>query len=423
MELFDLLSLILVVAALTAWVNCRFLGLPTTIGVMVLALVASGLGVLVAPPALREATRDLLERLDFARALLDVLLAFLLFAGALHVKIERLYRHKWIIGGLATVGILVSTFLVGGLIHLALPLLGLEASWIECLLFGALISPTDPIAVLAILKGAGAPKSLETKIAGESLFNDGIGVVVFLVVTGLAAGGIGDHGVLDGAGIATLFLREVIGSLVLGLVAGRICVELMRQVDQYQVEVMLTLALCAGLYSLALALHSSGPLAVVAAGLMIGNQGKRLAMSAVTIERLDLFWELVDEILNVVLFVFIGMEVLILPLGWSPVLAGLVAVPLVLVARFLAVGGAVSLLRSRRPFTPHTVKILTWGGLRGGISVALALSVPADLPARDLIVTMTYVVVVFSIVVQGLTVGRLVRWIPKEDLQEGVPPH
>jgi len=423
MELFDLLSVVLVFAALTAWVNCRFLGLPTTIGVMVLALVVSCLGVLVAPPALREATRALLERMDFAHALLDVLLAFLLFAGALHVKIDRLYEHKWIIGGLATVGVLASTFLVGGLIHLTLPLLGLEASWIECLVFGALISPTDPIAVLSILKGTGAPKSLEVKIAGESLFNDGIGVVVFLVIAGMAAGGHGDHGVLDAAGVASLFLREVGGSLVLGLAAGWVCVQLMRQVDQYQVEVLLTLALCAGLYSLAAALHSSGPLAVVVAGLMIGNQGKRLAMSSLTIERLDVFWELVDEILNVVLFVFIGMEILILPLGMGSILAGLAAVPLVLLARFLAVGGAVSLLRRRRPFTPHAVKILTWGGLRGGISVALALSLPADLPARDLIVTMTYVVVVFSIVVQGLTVGRLVRWIPEEDLQEGVPPH
>ncbi|MFP6683553.1 MAG: cation:proton antiporter, partial [Polyangiaceae bacterium] len=279
MELFDLLSVVLVFAALTAWVNCRFLGLPTTIGVMVLALVISSLGVLVAPPAVREATRAFLERMDFAHALLDVLLAFLLFAGALHVKIDRLYQHKWIIGGLATVGVLVSTFLVGGLIHLTLPVLGLEASWIECLVFGALISPTDPIAVLAILKGTSAPKSLETKIAGESLFNDGIGVVVFIVIAGMAAGGLGDHDVLDGAGVAMLFLREVGGSLVLGLAAGWVCVQLMRQVDQYQVEVLLTLALCAGLYSLAAALHSSGPLAVVVAGLMIGNQGKRLAMS------------------------------------------------------------------------------------------------------------------------------------------------
>lgn len=423
MELFDLLSVVLVFAALTAWVNCRFLGLPTTIGVMVLALAVSGLGVLLAPPALREATRALLERMDFAHALLDVLLAFLLFAGALHVKIDRLYRHKWIIGGLATIGVVVSTFMVGGLMHLTLPLLGLEARWIECLVFGALISPTDPIAVLAILKGAGVPKSLETKIAGESLFNDGIGVVVFLVVAGFAVGGFGEHGGLDGVGVASLFLREVGGSLVLGLVAGWICVQLMRQVDQYQVEVLLSLALCAGLYSLAAALHSSGPLAVVVAGLMIGNQGRRLAMSTLTIERLDMFWELVDEILNVVLFVFIGMEVLILPLGSGPILAGLLAIPLVLLARFLSVGGAVSLLRRWRPFTPHAVKILTWGGLRGGISVALALSLPADLPARDLIVTMTYVVVVFSIVVQGLTVGRLVRWIPEEDLQEDVPLH
>ncbi len=423
MQSFELLALTLALAALTAWLNVRFLKLPTTIGVMVLALAFSGLTVLIAPESLEQQTRDLLVRMDFAHTLLDVLLAFLLFAGAMHIKLDRLYRHKWIIGGLATVGVLVSTFLVGGLLWAALPLLGLEVRWIECLVFGALISPTDPIAVLAILKGAKAPKSLETKIAGESLFNDGIGVVVFLVIAGLAGSGSDSHGALDGSGILALFVREVGGSLLLGWIAGNLCVAMLRQVDHYRVEVLMTLALCMGLYSLASALHSSGPLAVVIAGLMIGNEGKRLAMSQVTADRLDDFWELVDEILNVVLFVFIGMEVLVLPFGWSPLIAGVLAIPLVLLARFIAVGGAVSLLRHWRPFTPHAVKILTWGGLRGGISVALALSLPSDLPARDLIVTMTYVVVVFSIIVQGLTVGRLVRWIPTEDLRADAPIH
>ncbi len=419
MGLFELFSLILVVAAVLAWINRRFLGMPTTIGVTALALALSLLVVIFAPAGWQEAGRALLAELDFSHALLDVVLAFLLFAGALHVKVDQLYRQKWIIGGLATVGVVVSTFLVGLSMAGLLEAIGAPQAFLACLLFGALIAPTDPIAVLAILKDAHAPKSLEAKIAGESLFNDGVGVVVFLVLVGLVGGG---QAHAAGAGeIAGHLVTEVGGSLVLGAVTGAVAVWMLRQVDHYQVEVLLTLALCAGLYSLAHGLGVSGPLAVVVAGLLVGNTGRRLAMSERTVERLDIFWELVDEILNVALFALIGLEVLVIELNTTAVVAGLVAIPVVLAARLLSVGGAIGLARRWRRVTPHAVKVMTWGGLRGGISVALALSLPADFAARDLFVTMTYVVVLFSILVQGPTVGLLVRRIPEPESAEEVP--
>ncbi len=431
MDPFHLLSLTLVTAALLSWLNHRFIRLPTTIGVMIIALVMSlGLqGFRLVGLDVETPVESLLERIDFSHALLDIMLAFLLFAGALHVQIDNLLGQKWIITGLATVGVLVSTLLVGGMVFYAADAFGTPLPFLTCLVFGALISPTDPIAVMGILKQAGAPKSLETKIAGESLFNDGIGVVLFSVLVTVAMASGGEATAVDVAAggatpaihppgasdIAALVAVEVVGAIVLGLLFGWITFRLLRSVDNYQVEVLLTLALCTGVYSLADALHSSGPLAVVVAGLLIGNTGRRYALSKRTAEHVDTFWELVDEILNVVLFVLIGMEVLVLDFTDGSRLAmGLLAIPLVLAARFLAVGGAVSMLRRRRVFTPHAVKIMTWGGLRGGISVALALSLPTTLEGRELFLVMTYVVVVFSIVVQGLTIGRLIAMIPDD---------
>jgi len=416
MEVFQLLSLLLVISALLSWVNHRFVGLPTTIGVMVIALAVS-LGLQLASLlglAVDDAVVRLLEAVDFSHALLDVLLAFLLFAGALHVNIGDLANQKWIISGLATIGVIVSTALVAGLTYLLGQALGIDLPVLHCLLFGALISPTDPIAVMGILKKAGAPKSLETKIAGESLFNDGVGVVLFSVLLALAVGGgAGGHADLDATGILELAAVEILGSLVIGLTCGYLAYRMMKSVDNYHVEVLITLALCVGVYSLAASVHSSGPLAVVMAGLLIGNTGRRYAMTPKVIEHVDTFWELVDEILNVLLFVLVGMEVLIIPFEGRYLVAGLVAIPLVLLARFVSVGGAVAILRKRRSFSPHVVKIMTWGGLRGGISIALALMIPAELASRNLILTMTYLVVVFSIGVQGLSIGRLLRMTTK----------
>lgn len=282
--------------------------------------------------------------------------------------------------------------------------LGIGIPFIYCLLFGALISPTDPIAVLSILKTVGAPKELETIIAGESLFNDGVAVVIFIVVLGIATG----HHEPSFVSITVLFLKEAVGGALFGLATGYGAYRLLRTVDNYQVEILITLALVFAGYAAAEALHISAPIAAVTSGLLIGNRGRTLAMSEKTIEHVDMFWELVDEILNGILFVLLGFELLIVTFDLSSFKAGLIAIPVVLIARFSGVSLPISLLKFKREFTPNAIKVLTWGGLRGGISVALALSLPPS-PQRELILMMTYVVVVFSILVQGLTIGKLVQ--------------
>ena len=307
---------------------------------------------------------------------------------------------------LAIVGVALSTFVVGSLIYGVLYLLGIELPYIFCVLFGALISPTDPIAVLGILKRARVPKNVEVRIAGESLFNDGVGVVIFLAVSEIAIA----HHEITAARLAKLFAVEALGGGLFGLVLGWIVYRLLRTVDNYQVEVLLTLALVTGGYAAASALHLSGPIAIVVAGLIIGNRGRRLAMSDRTREHLDTFWELLDEILNAVLFVLIGFEMLVLTFSWPLATAGLVAVPVVLFARWFSVGVPALAMRRHSEFVPRELTLLTWGGLRGGISVALALSLPL-VPEREVILAMTYTVVVFSIVFQGLTIQPLVRRI------------
>ena len=358
---------------------------------------------------IREHATALLEHLNFGSIVLDGMLAFLLFAGSLNVNHAEILEQKLTVGVLATAGVVVSTFLVGGLTWLFGCYLGLGLNLSESLLFGAIISPTDPIAVLGILRGSGAPKSLEAQMAGESLFNDGMGVVMFSVILGLAAASGGAaHG--PGAGtIAFMLVREVAGSLALGLAIGWLTFLLLRSVDNYQVEILLTLALAMGLYSLATALHTSGPLAVVVAGLLIGGKGRAHAMSPRTVQHLDMFWEMIDEVLNVVLFVLIGFEFLVVPLSGSLLLLGMVVVVLVLVGRYLSVGTAVLALGRRRRFQPHAVKILTWDGLRGGLSLAMVLSLGPSIAGRHTILAITYLAVVFSIAVQGLSFGRLVK--------------
>lgn len=406
MDLFNILAALISLTAVFSYLNYRYIGLPITIGVMVVALAMSFLLNIVGwlDWGLEKQAETLLHSIDFDQTVLHGLLSFLLFAGALHVDLNDLAARKWSIGSLATFGILISTFLVGTVTWWVLGLLGPGLPYIYCLLFGALISPTDPIAVLGILKTAGAPKSLEMNITGESLFNDGVGIVVFLVILEIVTG---SHAVTAGR-VATLFLQEAVGGAVFGLGAGYIAYRMLRSIDHYQVEVLITLALVAGGYALADTLHLSGPIAIVVAGLLIGNHGRFLGMSDKTREHLDVFWELVDEILNAVLFVLIGLEVLVLTFTRTDLIAGLLIIPVVLLARFVAVGVPVTLLRSFRPFSRGAVRIMTWGGLRGGISVALALSLPAS-PERDAILAMTYAVVVFSIIVQGLTIGALIK--------------
>ena len=407
MDLFDILAILLTLTALFSYLNHRYIGLPVTIGVMLIALSMSLLLNLLGSFGLdlEEQVERMLREVDFDKTLLHGMLSFLLFAGALHINLNDLAERKWSISLLATVGTLLSTFIVGTLAWWVLGWFGIELSYIYCLLFGALISPTDPIAVLGILKHAGAPKSLEIKISGESLFNDGVGVVIFLVILEVATG---THQPSVGH-IGLLFTQETVGGGLFGLALGYLAYQMLKSVDNYQVEVLITLALVAGGYALAGALHLSGPSAMVVAGLLIGNHGRLFAMSEKTRDRLDVFWELVDGILNAVLFVLIGLEVLVLTFTHQYLLASLLMIPLVLLARFIAIGIPVTLLRPFRVFSPGAVRIMTWGGLRGGISVAMALSLPLG-PQRDVILAITYVIVIFSIVVQGLTIGRLIKW-------------
>ncbi|QTF56647.1 cation:proton antiporter [Stutzerimonas frequens] len=406
----ELAAIFISLTALLAYVNYRFIGLPPTIGVMATALLFSlllhGLAML-GLPLLEQRIEALVGRIDFNHLLMDGMLSFLLFAGALHINLADLRARRWAIGLLATVGVLFSTTVIGLGSWWIFGLFGLQPPLIFCLLFGALISPTDPIAVLGIMRSAGAPKALETTIVGESLFNDGVAVVVFTVLLGVLA-----RGEAPGAGEALwLFVEEAGGGILLGALLGALTFALLKSIDQYQVEVLLTLALVLGGYTLATHLHVSGPIAMVVAGLIIGNQGRRHAMSRHTRENLDNFWELLDEILNAVLFVLIGMELVLLPFSAQYLLIALCVTLLILTTRLATVGPAALALRAAgRALPAGTVRILTWGGLRGGISVALVLALPAS-EERNLLLNITYLVVLFSILVQGLSIGRLVRRI------------
>jgi CPA1 family monovalent cation:H+ antiporter len=417
MTLFQTIAVLISLAALFSYLNHRYLRLPQTIGVMVLGL-ATSLLLLAAgqfSPRIPLVAQKILAAIDFNQALMQGMLGFLLFAGALHLDLHDLRVHRRVILALATVGVLISTALVGGGIYGVLRLLNIPMPLVDCLVFGALISPTDPIAVLATLKAVHAPRDLHTQIAGESLLNDGVGVVVFLAVLGFSSLN-PDHltPATDAWPVLQLFLREAVGGALFGAVTGGACYLLLKRVDQYEVEILLSLALVTGGYALANHLHVSGPIAMVVAGLLIGNPGRAFAMSDKTREHLDLFWELVDDILNSILFLLIGLQVMMIAWHRAYLLAGLLAIVVVLAARLISVALPIAALQRVAAIPRHAVTLLTWGGLRGGISVALALSLrgsphaPAP-PHVDLITVMTYVVVVFSIGVQGLTIGPLLR--------------
>ena len=358
-------------------------------------------------PTLGLATtvRGLLTDVEFEDVLMKALLSFLLFAGALHVDLDALLQRRLVIGVMATLGVITSTVIVAALMYLVFEFFGVPMGFSYCLVFGALISPTDPIAVMGILKEVRVPQMLETKIAGESLFNDGVGVVLFSILVTLASGGTDTVDLVD---VASLFALEAVGGIGLGLGAGYVAYRAMRAIDQHSLEVLITLALVMGTYSVASRLQMSGPLAVVVAGLFVGNHGKRFAMSESTRRHIDTFWTLLDEVLNSVLFLAIGFEVVAISLTGQVVGASIIAILVVLFARFLAVALPITLLKFREQFTTGAIPVLTWGGLRGGISVALALALPPT-PEKQIILAVTYVVVVFSIVVQGLTVERVVR--------------
>ena len=404
MSLFDMVAILLSLAALFSLINYKTIKLPNGIGIMLIGLLMS-LAIIIAHKMglfSTESVQHIFAQIDFNEAVLNGMLSFLLFAGALHVNINKLAELADTIAILATIGIVISAAIVAFVSYYIFAFLQIDVPFLYCLVFGVLISPTDPIAVMGILKKVGAPKAIEVKITGESLFNDGVAVVLFIVVLELATG----QSEVSMSHISLLFLKEAIGGTIYGLIIGYIAYLFLKSIDDYQVEVLITLALVTGGYSLAQHLHISGPIAIVVAGLMIGNKGRRLAMSENTRKRLDDFWELIDEILNAVLFLLIGIELLIIQISQNYILAALLIIPTALIARFISVGLPVAILKYKNSYSPHTVKILTWGGLRGGISVALASSLPAG-TWRDPLLTATYAVVIFSILVQGLTIGKV----------------
>ncbi|MEO6875849.1 MAG: sodium:proton antiporter [Opitutaceae bacterium] len=406
MSAFQIMAALITLTALFSYLNHRYLKLPSTIGVMLIALIASLTLILFGNlvPHARSAAEHLLKQVDFDRTLMQGMLCFLLFAGALQIDLGKLLEQKAVVAILAVVGVIISMLIFGVLVHLSLRWLGLDLSYPWCFLFGALISPTDPVAIVGILREAKVPRGLETQIAGESLFNDGIGVVAFIVLSEIVL--TGQPATVEHIG--GLFLEEAVGGAAFGFVIGWIAYRLLKSLDDYRVEVMITLSLVMGGYALAGVIHVSGPIAIVVAGLFIGNHGRRFAMSETTRKNVDAFWGLLDEILNAVLFVLVGLEILILTFSKSLFYAGLIGVPALLLARWVSVWIPVALMSPWRRFTRGTVTILTWGGLRGGISVALALSLPPG-RERDIVLATTYVIVIFSILVQGLTLERVVR--------------
>ena len=405
MDSLDIAAILVTLAALFGLLNHLTLKLPTTIGLVVIALVSSmalmGVDLLFPAFGLLEGVRTQIKEIDFYEAVMDGMLGFLLFAGALHVNIKELQQQQWVIALTSTTGVLISTFIIGfGFHYLA------DVPLIVALVFGALISPTDPVAVLGILKTVKVPKSLETKIAGESLFNDGVGVVVFLIISAIAFQ-TSSHpiGAID---VGKLFVVEALGGALLGCVTGWMVYRVLRVVDEYNLEVMMTLALVMGTYAIASALHVSGPIAVVIAGLWIGNHGVLYGMSETTRDHVHKFWHLVDEILNAILFLLIGIEILAIPFDRENVWIAVGAIPLVLLARWIAVSIPINLLAIGRSFTRGAIPLLTWGGLRGGISVALVLSLPPS-EYKPVLLTATYSVVIFSIIIQGLTVKTVAQ--------------
>ncbi|HVX51695.1 MAG TPA: sodium:proton antiporter [Chitinophagaceae bacterium] len=407
MPIYNIFVFIIVLCAAFGYVNYKLLKLPHAIGIMVLSLLASLVLMQVGKlyPSVFNSISSLVKNIDFYTVLMKIMLSFLLFAGAIQINAKRLKNEAITIITFSTVGLLISTFAVGGLFYFAAKLLGLQIDFIGCLLFGALISPTDPIAVLGILRKANIPATLETKICGESLFNDGVAVVVFITLFEIIESGTGN---ISFAHIFSLFLQEAIGGLIFGAALGYLGFIVLRSIDDYMVEGLITLAIVMGGYYVADMLHISGPLAMVVAGVITGNRSRERGMSDTTRNYIDHLWEMIDEILNAVLFLLIGLEMVVIPFNSTLLWLGCISIVIVLFARFISVFLPLRLLLFKATFEKNAVAILTWGGLRGGLSVALALSLPATMYG-GIFVQVTYIVVLFSIVVQGLTVGKIAK--------------
>ena len=414
MELYYSFSMLIVLASIFAYVNLRFLKLPGTIGIMIIAMLVSVVIRLVGDQFFPNATKELYELftdLDFNEILMGAMLNFLLFAGALHVKFADLKNQKWAIMTYATVSVVLSAFIVSGILYYLAPFFGINIPYIYCLLFGTLISPTDPIVVLGILKQAKVPKSIETKITGESLFNDGVAVVMFAVVLQIATNPNFDANFIS---VSNLFLLEAVGGIALGAFLGYTASNLMKKIDDYKVSVLITLAIVMGGFLIAKETHVSSPLAMVIAGLIIGNYGKSVAMSKETQDYLGKFWELIDEIMNAILFLFIGFELLLIDDLIGQILLGVACIFIVLFSRFLSILIPFKTLLRRNPYSKGSLPVMVWGGIRGGVSIALVMSLPNG-EWKELLLEITYIVVLFSIMVQGLTVGTVAKKFLKDD--------
>jgi CPA1 family monovalent cation:H+ antiporter len=406
---FDTAAVLIAVAAVCGYFNHKVLHLPATSGTLAVALFSSlsivGANLLFPSLHLHDVVARFVGDIDFDEALMHGMLAFLLFAGALHVDLEGLLEHRWTIGLLATVGVLVSTVVIGVLMWAAFAALGRPLPLLVCLIFGALISPTDPIAVMGLLKDLAAPASLEAQIAGESLFNDGVGVVVFFGLVSVAGFG-AVPAPIGATGLGAFFVREVAGGAILGLGLGWLAYHALKRLNEHSLELLITLALAMFTYAASFWVHVSGPIAVVVAGLLIGNPGRQFAMSERTREHVDAFWSMIDEILNALLFLLLGLEVFALAVGPMTLWLAVLTVPIALVGRLVSVAIPVSAMRLRGPLPRGLIPMLTWSGLRGGISVAMALSLPS-MPGRELLLPCTYAAVIFSTLVQGLTIRRV----------------
>ena len=417
MELYYSFSVLIVLAALFSYANLRFLKLPGTIGIMIIAMLVSVAIRLLGDSYFPDATKDLFQlfsSLDFNEILMGAMLNFLLFAGAMHVNILDLKNLRWTIATYATISVVLSAFIVSGILYYIAPYFGIQIPYIYCLLFGTLISPTDPIVVLGILKQAKVPKVIETKITGESLFNDGVAVVMFAVVLQIATNPNFDA---DFASVSKLFLMEAGGGILLGLLLGFTASNSMKKIDDYKVSALITLSIVMGGFLIAKELHISSPLAMVIAGLIIGNYGKKVAMSSTTRDYLAKFWELIDEIMNAILFLFIGFELLLIEDLMDQILLGIATIFIVLLSRTLSIMIPARTILRKNTFSKGSLIVLVWGGIRGGVSIALVLSMPNS-EWKDLLLEITYIVVLFSIVIQGLTVGKVARRVLKDEAEE-----
>jgi len=416
MELYYTFSVLIVLASFFAYLNVRFLKLPGTIGIMIIAMLVSVAIRLLGDQYFPETTKEffmLIQEFDFTEILMGAMLNFLLFAGALHINVSDLREHKWPILTYASVSVVLSALIIAGLFYMIAPMLGMEIPFIYCLLFGTLISPTDPIVVLGILKEAKVPKMIETKITGESLFNDGVAVVMFAVVLKMATDVNFDASL---GSVSKLFLLEAGGGVLLGALLGFTASNVMKKIDDYKVSVLITLSIVMGGFLIAKELHFSSPLAMVIAGLIIGNFGKTAAMSETTRDYLSKFWELIDEILNAILFLFIGFELLMLPDLQEQLLLGVIAIFICLLARTLAIFIPARTILRKNIYSKGSLTTMVWGGIRGGVSIALVMSIPNSVgDIKDVLLEVTYTVVLFSIVVQGLTVGKVAKKVLKND--------